>query len=540
MPTGVLEPAGVEDWAFQQQYHTFANFGYAHDDQGKVVGNESGPWRVHSALQAAVKGKKEDTKKQGGGEEVLPDAQMSAFTGSDKQLRRQLKKRRKRERALQEIKKRAREAAEDHGDGEEGGGASEAKGEGKTIEEELYGGPQTDFEKGTITEEQLKFRQEWEAAQKLKHKEYDMDEDHDRRDERKISHLMPPRHDRHTTAPDSSTKFHGRQEVDYQGRSWVKPPRGHKAGDGTHKAFPPKRCIHRWTGHTKGVNHIEFFPGHGHLLLSCSMDAKIKIWDVLEDRQVKRTYQGHSMGVRDVRFNADGSQFLSCAFDRFIRLWDTETGQVLGTFTNRKVPYCVRYYPVDENIFLVGSSCNKVVQWDARANEIVQEYNHHLGPVNTVLFAEDNRRFVSTSDDKKILIWEYNIPVPIKYISEPSMHSMPTTTLHPSGNFFAGQSMNNEIHVYAARDRFKFMRKKLFKGHVNAGYANRISFSPNGKYICCGDAEGKFFVWDWGSRRIYKKFLAHENNPVTSCDWHPVESSWVATCGWDGVIKLWD
>jgi hypothetical protein len=39
-------------------------------------------------------------------------------------------------------------------------------------------------------------REEQARDKSLRSKEYDMDEDHDRRDERKIAHLLPQRHDR--------------------------------------------------------------------------------------------------------------------------------------------------------------------------------------------------------------------------------------------------------------------------------------------------------------------------------------------------------
>ena len=44
----------------------------------------------------------------------------------------------------------------------------------------------------------------------------------------------------------------------------------------------------------------------------------------------------------------------------------------------------------------------------------VQEYNYHLGAVNTVTFIDDARRFVSSSDDKSLRVWEFGIPVQIK------------------------------------------------------------------------------------------------------------------------------
>jgi len=46
-------------------------------------------------------------------------------------------------------------------------------------------------------------------------------------------------------------------------------------------------------------------------------------------------------------------------------------------------------------------------QWDIRTEEIVQEYDRHLGAVNSITFVDQNRRFVSTSDDKSLRVWEW-------------------------------------------------------------------------------------------------------------------------------------
>lgn len=46
-------------------------------------------------------------------------------------------------------------------------------------------------------------------------------------------------------------------------------------------------------------------------------------------------------------------------------------------------------------------------QWDIRTGEVVQEYDRHLGAVNTITFVDENRRFVSTSDDKSLRVWEW-------------------------------------------------------------------------------------------------------------------------------------
>merc|ERR1719471_778307 len=59
------------------------------------------------------------------------------------------------------------------------------------------------------------------------------------------------------------------------------------------KCFIPKRQIHTWQGHNKGIAVIRWFPGTAHLLLSGSSDNKVKLWEVYNKRRCVRTYSGH-------------------------------------------------------------------------------------------------------------------------------------------------------------------------------------------------------------------------------------------------------
>jgi pre-mRNA-processing factor 17 len=341
-----------------------------------------------------------------------------------------------------------------------------------------------------------------------------------------------------------SSVFHGKSMTDYQGRTYISPPLGeapHLQSElGSQESFIPKACIHTWTGHTNGVSVIRLFPETGHLLLSGSMDTKIKLWDVYTHGNCLRTFHGHGKAVKDVTFSNDGRKFLSCGYDRFLKLWDTETGQCLQRFNNGRIPYVVRFHPDDDkqNIFLAGMSDKKIIQYDINSGEITQEYDQHLGPVNTITFVDENRRFVTTSDDKTIRAWDFDIPVVIKYIAEPHMHSMPAVTLHPSKKYFAAQSLDNQILVYST-DSFRQNRKKRFAGHAVAGYACQVGFSPDGKWISSGDGEGNVVFWDWRTGRIKSRLRAH-SKVVIAHEWLPHETSKVVTASWDGLIKLWD
>lgn len=103
--------------------------------------------------------------------------------------------------------------------------------------------------------------------------------------------------------------------------------------------------------------------------------------------------------------------------------------------------------------------------------------------MNTITFVDENRRFVTTSDDKSLRVWEWDIPVDMKYIADPTMHSMPAVTLSPNGKWLACQSLDNKIVIFSAINRFKMNRKKTFTGHMVSGYACNLDFSPDMRYM---------------------------------------------------------
>ncbi|ROT36363.1 pre-mRNA-processing factor 17 [Sodiomyces alkalinus F11] len=345
---------------------------------------------------------------------------------------------------------------------------------------------------------------------------------------------------------EETTTFHGAEERDYQGRTYMHVPQNldvdlrKEVGNVTN--YIPKKQIHGWKDHKGAVTGTRFFPGSGHLLLSASADATVKIWDVYHQRELLRTYSGHNKAVSDITFNLDGTRFLSASFDRQIKLWDTETGKCISRFSTGKTPHVVRFNPTVEHAheFVAGMSDKKIIQWDTRAgNEIVQDYDHHLAAINTITFVDQGRRFMTTSDDKSLRAWDYNIPVPIKYIAEPYMYPMTRSALHPNGKYVAYQSSDNQVVVYGATDKFRQNRKKSYRGHNNAGTAIDVAISPDGQFLASGDTLGYICFWDWKTCKMYHKLKAGDQ-AITCLEWHPQETSKFVSAGMDGQIRYWD
>ena len=86
--------------------------------------------------------------------------------------------------------------------------------------------------------------------------------------------------------------------TDYQNRSIFIPPSELKM-DPNSVAYIPKKCKQTLAGHTSGVQCIKFHKD-GHLMISCSLDHTIKIWDAVGTKKCIQTYAGHSNSVRDL------------------------------------------------------------------------------------------------------------------------------------------------------------------------------------------------------------------------------------------------
>lgn len=486
--SGTVEETTLSEFDFENQHRTFALYGYARDPSQYAAG-------VPPTNAQAFVGDRAAALNRGG----ATFAEMRGGAGETRNASRSMRKKRK---------GHAGDTSVVDGDGAYVGPWGGWDDEAPRTE---FVPPPEDERSAPMgpTEEELRAA---EAAAEKRHKD---------------AAALERRRQLDTTHGTEKSIFHGESLYDYQGRTYMHIPTDTdvnlRGEPGDTESFLPEYCIHTFTGHTKGITALRLFPHSGHLLLSASMDTKIKLWDLYHEGRCLRTFLGHSNAVRDITFSNDGRRFLSAGWDEQIKLWDTETGSCLSAVSFNDVPICVRFHPDEDkqHIFLVGTNDRRIVQYDLHAKQITQEYNEHQGAVNSITFVDHNRRFLSTSDDKSLRAWDYDIPVPIKLVADPLMHSMPSVTLHPSLRWLACQTMNNTITVFSA-ENFK-QRKKVFRGHATAGFACQVGFSPDGRFISSGDSQGDLVFWDWKSGQLLKRLHTHKD-VIIAHEWLPHET----------------
>lgn len=338
-----------------------------------------------------------------------------------------------------------------------------------------------------------------------------------------------------------SAVFDEHLQHDYQGRSFLHCP----LRPSTAPSALPTRPRYALKGHGSGVQCLEWVPPLGHLMLSGDLDGKVMLWDVLASKKRIAVFEGHETAIKNISVVRSAERFTTSSLDGWLREWDTETGSLRCSVQSpNQVPFSTHLYPPDPALqhLVIGGIGSRVGLWDLRrpSEGLVREYGGHQAPVMSLCFYDRGRRFISTSEDKTVRTWDFEVPVQLQVFADVAMHAVPHVVLHPEGDIIAAQSVDNRVTLFATagKGKLRAVHEKQFSGHVVSGTACRLQFSTDGKMISSGDATGNLFIWDFSTTQILKRFKAHTKQIPTHL-WHPVEHSMVVTGGWDGMLKVW-
>ena len=129
----------------------------------------------------------------------------------------------------------------------------------------------------------------------------------------------------------------------------------------------------RMEGHGSDVSSVSWHPTLA-LMATGSLDKDVRLWDPRSPGNHLGTIQGHANGVNKVRFNAkDGNMLLSCSKDNTIKLWDTRTLGLLAVYHGHtKEPTAVEWHPHHTNLFASCGLDGTLAYWIVGFGEATQ------------------------------------------------------------------------------------------------------------------------------------------------------------------------
>src|SRR6202158_1826456 len=209
---------------------------------------------------------------------------------------------------------------------------------------------------------------------------------------------------------------------------------------------------------------------------------------------------GHVRGVFAVAFSPDGKLIASGGDDYTIKLWDVSTGAELGSLRG------------------------------------------HSGRVNSVVFSPDGQLLASGSDDTTIKLWDIKTGVALRSLEGHPNHVLSVAfspdgkRLATAGDMDVDQETANLRNMVKLWDVRTGAQLHTFDGH--ADNVNSIAYSPNGRAIASGSADGTIKLWDVNTAAQLRSFNGH-TNIINSVAFSP-DGKMLASGSYDQTIKLWN
>ena len=157
--------------------------------------------------------------------------------------------------------------------------------------------------------------------------------------------------------------------------------------------------------HSGRIDPLAFCPDGRRLVSGGADDHTIRVWNVETGEEIRQMKHGH--GVMSIAVFPDGRRALTGSWDRTIGVWDLETRQQLRRIVGVAEEFGANVaISPDGRRALFGTHYDHAVRlWDLETGEPLERLEGHSSWVNSVAFASDGRRALSSSGDKTVCVW---------------------------------------------------------------------------------------------------------------------------------------
>jgi WD40 repeat protein/serine/threonine protein kinase len=283
------------------------------------------------------------------------------------------------------------------------------------------------------------------------------------------------------------------------------------------------------------------FDQDGERLATASYERRVDIWDTVTGELIRPLPHSWRPLVLGVAFSPDGLRLASAGEDKMVHLWDAETGlEVLTLRGHTGYTGCVAFSP-DGNRLASASTDGTIRVWDATAlrrdeeQEVARTLRHHDSEVFTLAVSRDGR-VVSGGFGAPAKVWD---PQTGRVTEFPGHRRMVfSLAWRPDGQRVASAGAEGGVMSVKVWDPQT--------GHEDFTLPNAlpgdpeffvVAFSPDGRSLVVGRANGMLQVWDAQTQKA--RVLGTHQRPIRGLVFSP-DGLHLASASPDGEFKLWD
>lgn len=203
--------------------------------------------------------------------------------------------------------------------------------------------------------------------------------------------------------------------------------------------------------------------------------------------------RGHSRAVygvsQDCSRGGDDRLVLSCSADESIRLWDTAVSQCVGKYSCVSPPWDVAFSPVGYHFASANQDKTGTVFATDRITPL-RLLTGHVSDVTTVSWHGNATLLATGSDDKTARLWDVRTSQSVRLLRG-CTRPVSCTTVSPLGNLLAAGTDNGKIYVW---DLSTARPLAILQGHEGAVHS--VAFSSDSACLSSGGADCSVRVWD--------------------------------------------
>jgi len=297
----------------------------------------------------------------------------------------------------------------------------------------------------------------------------------------------------------------------------------------------PPPVFEAFEGHTGGVRSVRF-SRDGKLLLSGGDDNTVRVWDVATRKPLK-TLRGHGGQVWSCEFAPDGDLVLSGSYDHHAKIWSIEGYEEVRVFQGRVLEghrdsILGASFSPDGRKIASASRDRSAKTWDFNTGKEILEFKEgHDFLASTAAFFPDEKKVLTAAVDNTTRIWDVATGTQLLWLDGTGPSA--AAVLSHDGKWVLTGSDEKTAKLWDA-ETGKLIR--TLKGHRSE--VNAVAFSPDDKLLFTGDAKGRCRLWSAATGDMVWEAESHSRG-ITAAAFLP-DGRRVLTASLDNTVGRWD
>lgn len=293
-------------------------------------------------------------------------------------------------------------------------------------------------------------------------------------------------------------------------------------------------------GHTMEIRALAF-NADGTLLATGGDDQTVRVWDTATGRELHTLKADDRLRVEAVAFSPDGKLLASAGWDATVRLWNPATGKLVRKFEagdpDNDSVRGIAISPDGKKLIVVGmlvpAGDNEPIRiFDLASGKSERTVDSKItNGLFSVAFSPDGKLFATTNYYEGPQLWDFATGQSLKIFKHPAVEQV---AFSRDGKVLASVARDEQIGLWdvpGARE----LRTLRAKGSA----LRAVAFSPDGKQLAsAGHKDGSVRLWEVASGQELGSLQGHAGQS-TRVAFHP-NGKQLASGGTDGTVKLWD